>query len=118
VKTHDPGLYHLDTMSACNRETETDRFAVAVTALCIASSVTCCKNCCRASNEGITEEAVRRYLMRKPMTTKDLVQKFKSRNAGMTKEQMTTTIAQILKRINPQKTKINDKLYLSIKKDS
>jgi len=56
--------------------------------------------------------------MRKPMTTKDLVQKFKSRNAGMTKEQMTTTIAQILKRINPQKTKINDKLYLSIKKDS
>jgi len=72
----------------------------------------------RASNEGITEEAVRRYLMRKPMTTKDLVQKFKSRNAGMTKEQMTTTIVQILKRINPQKTKINDKLYLSIKKDS
>lgn len=71
-----------------------------------------------ASSEGITEEAVRRYLMRKPMTTKDLVQKFKSRNAGMTKEQMTTTIAQILKRINPQKTKINDKLYLSIKKDS
>jgi len=56
--------------------------------------------------------------MRKPMTTKDLVQKFKSRNAGMTKEQMTTTIAQILKRINPLKTKINDKLYLSIKKDS
>ena len=56
--------------------------------------------------------------MRKPMTTKDLVQKFKSRNAGMTKEQMTTTIAQILKRVNPQKTKINDKLYLSIKKDS
>ena len=56
--------------------------------------------------------------MRKPMTTKDLVQKFKSRNAGMTKEQMTTTIVQILKRINPQKTKINDKLYLSIKKDS
>ena len=75
-------------------------------------------DCCRSSNEGITEEAVRRYLMRKPMTTKDLVQKFKSRNAGMTKEQMTTTIAQILKRINPQKTKINDKLYLSIKKDS
>jgi len=78
----------------------------------------CWWNTCRASNEGITEEAVRRYLMRKPMTIKDLVQKFKSRNAGMTKEQMTTTIAQILKRINPQKTKINDKLYLSIKKDS
>lgn len=56
--------------------------------------------------------------MRKPMTTKDLVQKFKSRNANMTKEQMTTTIAQILKRINPVKTKVNDKLYLSIKKDS
>lgn len=66
------------------------------------------------SSEGITEEAVRRYLLRKPMTTKDLVQKFK--NTGLSKDQLVNTIAKILKRIDPEKTKIKDKLYLSIKK--
>ena len=55
--------------------------------------------------------------MRKPMTTKELVQKFKSRNAGMSKEQMTMTIAQILKRLNPLQKKINGvmTLYLTTK---
>ena len=66
--------------------------------------------------EGITEDAVRRYLMRKPMTTIDLLQKFKSKNTGLTKEQIVTTIAKILKRLNPEKSKVKDKLYLFIKK--
>jgi len=48
------------------------------------------------------------------MTTKDLVQKFK--NTGLSKDQLVNTIAKILKRIDPEKTKIKDKLYLSIKK--
>lgn len=73
-----------------------------------------------SGNDGITEDAVRRYLLRKPMTTKELVQKFKSRNAGMTKEQMTMTIAQILKRLNPQQKKINGfmTLYLTNKSET
>nr|KAG5688341.1 hypothetical protein BaRGS_027883 [Batillaria attramentaria] len=69
-----------------------------------------------SANEGITEEAIRRYLQRKPMTTKDLLQKFRSKKLNMTREQMTHTIAQLLKRINPDRSTINKKLYLSLKK--
>ncbi|OQR72089.1 general transcription factor IIF subunit 1-like, partial [Tropilaelaps mercedesae] len=68
-----------------------------------------------AQIEGINEEAVRRYLMRKPMTTTELLQKFKSKKTGLSSEQLVNTIAQILKRLNPEKQKIKDKLYLSIK---
>ncbi|XP_046578369.1 general transcription factor IIF subunit 1-like [Haliotis rubra] len=69
------------------------------------------------SSEGITEDAIRRYLMRKPMTTKDLLQKFRSKKLNMTNEQMTHTIAQLLKKINPDKKIINKVMYLSIKSD-
>ncbi|XP_025111073.1 general transcription factor IIF subunit 1-like isoform X2 [Pomacea canaliculata] len=69
-----------------------------------------------SSSDGITEEAIRRYLQRKPMTTKDLLQKFRSKKLNMTSEQMTHTIVQLLKRINPEKTHVNKKLYLSLKK--
>jgi transcription initiation factor TFIIF subunit alpha len=71
-----------------------------------------------SGSDGITEEAVRRYLMRKPMTTKELVHKFKSRNAGMTKEQMTMTIAQILKRLNPLQKKVNGIMTLYLKPET
>ncbi|XP_023210700.1 general transcription factor IIF subunit 1-like, partial [Centruroides sculpturatus] len=67
------------------------------------------------SSDGITEEAVRRYLMRKPMTTTELLQKFKSKKTGLTSDQLVTTIAKILKKLNPEKQKIKGKLYLSIK---
>ncbi len=67
-------------------------------------------------SSGITEDAVRRYLMRKPMTTKDLLQKFKSKNADIPKEKLVISIGQILKKINPDKKKVNDKLYLFLKK--
>ena len=66
------------------------------------------------SSDGITEDSVRRYLMRKPMTTKELLIKF--RNTGLSKEQRVTQLAQILKKLNPDKKKIQDQLYLSIKK--
>ncbi|XP_063229656.1 general transcription factor IIF subunit 1 isoform X2 [Bacillus rossius redtenbacheri] len=63
----------------------------------------------------ITEDAVRRYLMRKPMTTTELLQKFKSKKTGLTSDQLVNIMTQILKRINPVKQMIKDKMYLSIK---
>lgn len=68
-----------------------------------------------SSESGITEEAVRRYLMRKPMTTTELLQKFKSKKTGLTSEQLVNTMTGILKRINPTKQTIKSKMYLFIK---
>ncbi|XP_046412368.1 general transcription factor IIF subunit 1 isoform X1 [Neodiprion virginianus] len=68
-----------------------------------------------ASESGITEDAVRRYLMRKPMTTTELLQKFKSKKTGLTSEQLVNVMTQILKKINPVKQTIKNKMYLSIK---
>lgn len=70
-----------------------------------------------SAKDGITESAIRRYLTRKPMTTKELVQKFNAKKLNLTKEQMTSTIAQLVKKINPDKKFINNKLYLSLKAD-
>ncbi|XP_061720850.1 general transcription factor IIF subunit 1 isoform X2 [Cydia pomonella] len=64
---------------------------------------------------GVTEEAVRRYLARKPMTTTELLTKFKSKLTGVSSERLLETMTQILKRINPVKQNINGKMYLSIK---
>ncbi|XP_028172373.1 general transcription factor IIF subunit 1 isoform X1 [Ostrinia furnacalis] len=64
---------------------------------------------------GVTEEAVRRYLARKPMTTTELLTKFKSKRTGVKSERLVETMTQILKRINPVKQNINGKMYLSIK---
>jgi transcription initiation factor TFIIF subunit alpha len=68
-----------------------------------------------SSDSGITEDAVRRYLMRKPMTTTELLQKFKSKKTGLTSDQLVNVMTQILKRINPLKQTIKGKMYLSIK---
>jgi transcription initiation factor TFIIF subunit alpha len=62
------------------------------------------------------EEAVRRYLARKPMTTTELLQKFKSKKTGLSSEQLLKVMTQILKRINPVRQNIKGKMYLSIKK--
>lgn len=67
------------------------------------------------SDSGITEDAVRRYLMRKPMTTTELLQKFKSKKTGLTSDQLVNVMTQILKRINPVRQTIKSKMYLSIK---
>lgn len=66
---------------------------------------------------GITEEAVRRYLLRKPMTTTELLTKFKNKKTGVTSEKLVDTMTQILKRINPVRQTIMGKMYLSIKVD-
>lgn len=70
---------------------------------------------CYFSDTGVTEDAVRRYLMRKPMTTIELLQKFKSKKTGLSSEQLVNVMTQILKNINPDKQMIKKKMYLSIK---
>ena len=72
-------------------------------------------DCMVCSEAGITEDAVRRYLMRKPMTATELLQKFKSKKAGLSSEQLVNIMTQIIKKINPVKQTIKGKMYLSIK---
>ena len=82
-----------------------------------------CMLCCQfiylfyIFRDGITESAIRRYLTRKPMTPKELVQKFNAKKLNLSKEQMTSTIAQLLKKIHPEKKYINKTMYLSLKAD-
>ncbi|XP_065222627.1 general transcription factor IIF subunit 1 [Planococcus citri] len=67
---------------------------------------------------GISEEAVRRYLTRKPMTAKELLQKFKKPKTTLTSEQLVIVMTQILKKINPVKQTIKNKMYLSLKPEN
>ncbi|CAM9203343.1 unnamed protein product [Lampetra planeri] len=64
-----------------------------------------------SSDVQLTEEAVRRYLIRKPMTTKDLLKKFQTKRTGLSSEQTVNVLAQILKRLNPERKKVNDKMH-------
>ncbi|XP_023572966.1 general transcription factor IIF subunit 1 isoform X1 [Octodon degus] len=63
----------------------------------------------------VTEDAVRRYLTRKPMTTKDLLKKFQTKKTGLSSEQTVNVLAQILKRLNPERKMVNDKMHFSLK---
>lgn len=65
--------------------------------------------------QGITEEAVRRYLTRKPMTSKDLLQKFKSKRTGLSNDETVKKIAVIVRKLQPEQKTIKGKLYLSLK---
>ncbi|KAL1456628.1 hypothetical protein WDU94_001343 [Cyamophila willieti] len=67
------------------------------------------------NDSGISEEAVRRYLIRKPMTATELLQKFKRPKTNLSSEQLVTVMTSILKRINPTKQTIKNKMYLSLK---
>lgn len=69
-----------------------------------------------AAESGITEEAVRRYLSHKPMTTKDLLKKFKTKKTGLSSGTTVQQIAAILKKIVPEQKMIKGKLYLSLKR--
>ncbi|XP_031417486.1 general transcription factor IIF subunit 1 isoform X3 [Clupea harengus] len=64
-----------------------------------------------ASDVQLTEEAVRRYLIRKPMTTKDLLKKFQTKRTGLSSDQTVNVLAQILKKLNPERKNINDKMH-------
>lgn len=65
----------------------------------------------------LTVENVRRYLMRKPMTTTDLLKKFKNKNQNLSKTEFSSQLTEILKKINPDRKKVNEVLYLSIPSD-
>lgn len=67
------------------------------------------------SDVQVTEDAVRRYLTRKPMTTKDLLKKFQTKKTGLSSEQTVNVLAQILKRLNPERKMISDKMHFSLK---
>lgn len=66
-------------------------------------------------NFGNTEEAVRRYLMRKPMTTTELLKKIQSKKTGVSRDALVDMMTQILKKINPSKQMVQGKMYLSLK---
>merc|ERR1719270_3208255 len=64
----------------------------------------------------ISEEDVRRYLKRRPMTTTDLLKKFKSKQkGGKNSNELVQHLANILKKINPHKQKSQGTVYLSLK---
>ena len=65
-------------------------------------------------SEGLSEEAVRRYLTRRPMTVRDLIKKFKKSWSG-SKQDLMNSIVNILKKINPDKQTIRGELHLSLK---
>lgn len=66
-------------------------------------------------NFGNTEEAVRRYLMRKPMTTTELLKKIQSKKTGVSSDDLVELMTAVLKKINPSKQRIQGKMYLSLK---
>ncbi|CAH3187281.1 unnamed protein product [Porites lobata] len=68
--------------------------------------------------QGIAEEALRRYLTRKPMTSKDLLQKFKSKRTGLLNDETVKKLAAIVRKIQPEQKTIKGKLYLSLKPQS
>ena len=59
-------------------------------------------------------EAVCRYLIRKPMTTTELINKFRKLKT-VPKETLVVTMTAILKKLNPNRQTIEGKLYLSLK---
>ncbi|EDW81630.1 uncharacterized protein Dwil_GK12178 [Drosophila willistoni] len=69
----------------------------------------------KAEDYGITEEAVRRYLKRKPLTATELLTKFKNKKTGVSSDRLVETMTKILKKINPVKHTIQGKMYLWIK---
>uniref|UniRef100_A0A2P2HW54 Transcription initiation factor IIF subunit alpha n=1 Tax=Hirondellea gigas TaxID=1518452 RepID=A0A2P2HW54_9CRUS len=64
---------------------------------------------------GMFEDQIRRYLVRKPMTTTEILQKLKSKKTGHNSEQLVEIIAIMLKKVNPQKQRVKGKMYLSLK---
>uniref|UniRef100_A0A1I7WRN7 Transcription initiation factor IIF subunit alpha n=1 Tax=Heterorhabditis bacteriophora TaxID=37862 RepID=A0A1I7WRN7_HETBA len=55
--------------------------------------------------EGLNEETVRKYLRRKPHTTKELLTKIMQKCSDMTKAEVVTKLAAILKAIEPHQFK-------------
>lgn len=64
----------------------------------------------------ITEEEVRKYLERKPITSKELMKKFSSKKPDMEKKMIVSILGEIIKHMKDvNQFKIEGKLYLSLK---
>lgn len=67
------------------------------------------------STSCITEEEVQRYLMRRPITSKDLVRKFTSKKTDMDRNRIVTVLHKIIEGLkNVDKKNVKGKLYLSL----
>ena len=68
------------------------------------------------STSTITEDEVRRYLSRKPISSKELLKKFTSKKTDIDKSQVPKMLSQIIKRMsNVEERVIDGKLHLSLK---
>lgn len=68
------------------------------------------------STSTITEDEVRRYLSRKPITSKELLKKFTSKKTGIDKSLVPEMLSRIIKRMpNVEERRIDGKFYLSLK---
>ena len=52
------------------------------------------------------------------MTSKDLLQKFKSKRTGLSNDETVKKLAAIVRKIQPEQKTIKGKLYLSLKPQS
>ena len=69
------------------------------------------------ANKAIYEEAVKRYLEKRPMTTADLRKRFMLKGTDPQNDHLSQTLATVLKRINPHKHEVKGKIYLSLKNE-
>ena len=69
-----------------------------------------------SQDNGIIEDAVRRYLTCQPMTTTELIIKFRNKKTGLSPETLVKTMAHVLKQLNPVQQTFEGKLYLSLQR--
>ena len=66
----------------------------------------------------ITEEEVKRYLSRRPITSKDIVKKFVSKKSGMERNVIVEVLGKIIQNMRGvEKQTHMGKLYLSLKSE-
>ena len=71
------------------------------------------------STSTISAEEVKKYLLRKPMTSKALVKKFVKLKTDMDKQRVVTLLGSILKSMSQiNKQEIKGKMYLSLSHDT
>ncbi|TNM97182.1 hypothetical protein fugu_015338 [Takifugu bimaculatus] len=67
-------------------------------------------------NIQLAEKVIQRSLMRRPMTTKDILKKFQTKCPGLSKEQTIEVLQQIMKRLKPERKVMNDKMHFYLMK--
>jgi hypothetical protein len=69
-----------------------------------------------SSTNTITEEEVKRYLMRRPIASKDLVRKFINKKTDMDRNRIVEVLHKVIEGLkNVEKQTVKGKLYLSLK---